>query len=202
MKQWSVVISGFTQNRSRESGSEILWRKLQAYADHEHYVEVRKWKSNWKRVALFIHRNLDEDGIINIYAYSWGAGWGFRKLERELKKLGRRVHVAVLCDPVYRNPWMPSWLPLNPISMTLIPRISVVNTDHVFWLYQRLNYPRGHAPKTKDPSINIHRGILINVVHVDADKSLRYHNLCLEITNANDSDIASLHPDGLLDART
>lgn len=147
---WHLVISGFTQHRGDPTGSQKLWLRLRSLLAGKaaQAVEFFCWNSNWNQVAEWIWRCQPEDrpAVVYIYAYSWGAGWGFVQLSRELRKRGIRVRRAVLCDPVYRSGLLGfCWL---AISRLVRPVITVPsNVDWLWYCYQNFDAwpnPRGH----------------------------------------------------------
>ena len=120
-----IIISGFTQTLRAETGSERLWLQLRKHSTPGRMVIMREWRADWRGVAEHLSRVCTSTPVIRVYAYSWGGGWGFIRLSRELEKRGLVVASAVLCDPVYRSPWLPEWLPVNPLSMMRFPKIRV-----------------------------------------------------------------------------
>ena len=183
MRQQHVIISGYSQRISRENGVVELWRKMHALADCNTTVDLRTWDSDWQDVAALMRMIAGDEGSrVFVYAYSWGAGWGFVQLARELDKLGMRIERAVLADPVYRSPWLPTWLPANPLSLSRFPTIEVpANVGRVSWTYQRQDYPRGHRPvAAKNSDTVIDQGILLAHPHVGMDNSPAWHRLSME----------------------
>lgn len=145
------LILGFTQRTTSLTGIEKVWRVARQWAtplDSKHPTHVatpRLWDDDWEGTAAFIARNAIAEPIVDIVGYSWGAGHGAMELARELELLGLPVTRMVLADPVYRSPWLPTWLPANPLSMTGIPSITVPgNVGEVWWTRQYNNKPAGH----------------------------------------------------------
>lgn len=186
MRQQHVIISGFSQHISRENGVVELWRKMRPLADCNTAVDLWTWDSNWPDVAAMMKMIAGDDaGQVFIYAYSWGAGWGFVQLARELDKLGMTVERAVLADPVYRSPLLPTWLPANLLSLSRFPKIEVpANVGRVAWTYQRQDYPRGHQPvAAKGSETIIDPGILLHHPHAGMDNSQTWHALSLQVAS-------------------
>lgn len=153
IKTCIIPIMGFTQTIGRNVGMIKLWRQLRDMTSEDRFIErPQRWCSNWADTADFIHgisQNGEKKPTICVAAYSWGAGWGFIRLAKELKKRGLRIDKAVLCDPVYRSPLLPfGWLTrirslIN--SGPLAPRIVIPsNVENVWYFYQRQNKPRAH----------------------------------------------------------
>lgn len=173
--RWVVVISGFTETRVKQTGSEILWRKLRPFCSPNTTIQFREWDSDWEGMASFIDRNSFHDTRVLVAAYSWGAGHGFVKLAEALAKRNRYIDRAVLCDPVYRAPL----LPLRWLALTRWPTIKLPhNVRAVDWLYQRKNRPWGHQPVLSTGFKP--RGIELQVKHDEMDEHDEYHRRVIE----------------------
>ena len=178
-----IIISGFTQTLRAETGSERLWLQLRKHSTPSRMVIMREWRADWRGVAEHLSRVCTSTPVVRVYAYSWGGGGGFIRLARELEKRGIVVASVVLCDPVYRSPWLPDWLPVNPLSLTRFPKIRVPgNVAVVHWLYQRKSRPRGHQPVSTNPATVVHEGIELHCTHVHADKQHQYHELARQVS--------------------
>src|SRR5688500_4992637 len=102
-----IPIRGFQQDDGEQSGVEVLWReRLRPLAGAATLVVTPlEWDHDWKDYAAFLSR-LNPEGApppkLCVYAYSWGAGWGFISLAKQLGKLDppMRIALAVLTDPV------------------------------------------------------------------------------------------------------
>jgi hypothetical protein len=187
--KWHLVISGFTQHRGDPTGSQRLWMELRAAVGREPNtaVEFFCWNADWNAVAEWIWRcgPAGEPPVVFVYAYSWGAGWGFVQLARELRKRGIDVRWAVLCDPVYRHPllpWLFFWL---SISRLFRPRIvAPPNVDHVWYCVQRLDrwpQPRGHQVIAAVPRATYVLGpLLLERTHHYMDDAPEWHERALE----------------------
>jgi hypothetical protein len=181
-----VCISGFTQRVDRPTGLHDLWLRLGGlYRSPQTVVELRAWNSNFAELAesIKIARG-DCSPLIVVYAYSWGAGWGFVQLAKELRHRGLRIASAVLCDPVYRSRWINGrWRSLWPFGeqTILIPD----NVGMVRWLYQRENLPHGHRPVAIDQErTTIARGLLIEgVEHSSMDDCDQFRELAMAVAN-------------------
>lgn len=181
---WHILISGFRQSRLTMNGMERLWLDLRGMSSRRRCVQYFTWDDDWKEHAAFIARNSHEGSKVYIYAYSWGAGWGFMKLSKYLGELGVQVNVAVLCDPVYRNPIFPTWFTLNPMSMTEGRKIKLPdNVREVYWLYQRNNKPCGHTPVGEH--CMIHDPIKLNLIHSEMEDSPEFHAMVHGVVKAS-----------------
>lgn len=199
IRNWHIVISGFTQNLSRPSGAEALHFKLRGMVSTDTEVLLRQWRGDWYGMSEYIRRSsmflpADHNDLhkyrgpnIYIYAYSWGAGNGFTQLAKALRRQGLRVTVAVLCDPVYRSgfipQWFPDWLQFAPLSLTSIMHIRVPdNVDLVHWFYQRQSRPQGNQLVAKKPELTeIKEGIELHADHVAMDDQLEWHDKAMQV---------------------
>ena len=117
---------------------------------------------------------------ITIIAYSWGCGDGAKKLIKHLKKLNRDVDEAFFQDPVYRF-GLPTWLPINPLTL-LAPTIKIAwNVKKIGVWYQRWNIPRGSHIKTtnRKTRVLIKREVY-GVPHVEMDEYEPAHDFICE----------------------
>lgn len=145
------LISGFTQNGRRCHGVLKLSERLHelGYNNHVSRVTLHTWKDNWASVAENIwllgqlHR---ATVIVNIYAYSWGGGWGAVRLARELNKRGIQVLYIVCSDAVFRHPsLLMRWTSLLGRKYPWSPKIRIPsNVVHVKPFHQTQNRPQGH----------------------------------------------------------
>ena len=137
------VVSGFTQNRGRWNGSIAITERLRdEWNGTLENVMYLPWNANWKAQAEYMWLIQDKRESmpgaqipLNILCgYSYGGGWGARKLMKYCAKRGVGFEHVILCDPVHRGPlgWLGRW----PIS---IPS----NVKSVWTLRQTSDYPRG-----------------------------------------------------------
>lgn len=191
---WHVVISGFTQSLSHPSGAQSLWDALRrarrprpcGQCDGDSApVLLFPWDADWAGLAELIwrFRPLDRPTRVFCYAYSWGGGWGFPNLARELRKRGIEVSHAVLCDAVYR----PRCRLLSAAALTPWPKILVPdNVREVTWYYQRGGLPAGHEVVAEDPDQTlVNPGVLIHgVTHHYMDDQSEWWLRSLAIASA------------------
>lgn len=182
---WHVLIAGFTQRIGQPTGMHSLWLRInQLFSGPEVQCELHPWHACWDEIAenIKISRSPSPPTIL-VYAYSWGAGWGFIKLAQALEERGLVVRAAVLCDPVYRSRWLSmSWRSLVTCGC-LRPTIPVpANVRWVRWLYQRNGLPAGHRPVAVHPrATHIDQGIEVpGVVHNSMDELDEFHELALD----------------------
>lgn len=172
---------GFTETGSRACGMEDLWfHVLRPLASGSVTIyHPQEWSKNVHGILAQMRRL----GIaeVMVIGYSWGGGAGAMNFARAARQYGIHIPVVCLCDPVYRSRFLPSWLPLNPLSMTRIPRISVpMAVDQVWWVRQKMNRPAGHHLVAENPSITtIHPGEFLEVRHEHIDEHPQWIDLVM-----------------------
>lgn len=202
IKKWVVPIMGFTENTQRASGIEMLCRAIRQFDGGEVAIcDPWEWNEDSKANALWLMRNSSYlPTRILVVAYSWGAGWGFLNLARELQRLGQDIELAILCDPVFRSPINL----LAPLSLTRFPRIEVPeNVERVVVFRQRKNLPRAHDVVALGSKLEtfIEPPITLEYIHQRIDNAPEFHRAAfVEIekfctgTNAPTSSIFSGGP--------
>jgi pimeloyl-ACP methyl ester carboxylesterase len=153
-----LPFSGFTETRQRARGIEDLWGKILLKASGPDVIVYSP--ETWRQDPRPILGELRRLGVrdLMLIGYSWGAGVGCMRTAKLAREYGVIIRVACLCDPVYRSPWVPSWIPFNPLSLTRIPTIKIpASVQKVAWVRQRQNIPAGHNLQAEDP---IHTKIL------------------------------------------
>ncbi len=179
IRAWHIVIGGFLQTEGKPTGMVRLWRRLhQQHAQAGVCVELRAWNENWRDLAELIWRVQpdEEQVVVKVYAYSWGAGWGAMQLARQLARRGVPVAWMVLSDPVYRAPWLLlRWLALVSGRTIRVP----TNVRVVHWFRQRTSMPAGHAlyAQHKERTI-ITPAIWAEVSHQYMDDLRLFHHEC------------------------
>lgn len=182
---WHVVISGFTQGLGQPNGAQLLWSMLRgAHQNGRAVVELFPWNADWSHVAEWIwrFRPLERPVQVFVYAYSWGGGWGFPRLARELGKRAIEIQTAVLSDAVYRHPLRSlAWL-----SLCRRPRIAVPpNVREVHWFFQRKNKPAGHQVVAADAKrTKIHDGRQAWATHHYMDDLPAWYQTAIEVAAA------------------
>ena len=177
-----VPIMGFTQDTSRVTGIEKIWRELRLRSSAETWVlPPQVWDADWVALANLIRNNARQDAEVVVVAYSWGAGHGFVTLAKELDKHGIGIRRAILADPVHRSTrTLLRWRSLvnrGPLAPTIkIPR----NVGSVFWTRQNRNKPQAHdlsgAGMIFDP-------VVVDCDHDQMDDCDEFRNLVMEATD-------------------
>lgn len=174
-------IMGFTQTLNRYSGIHAAWaktRKMVKPSPDTMVMTPLQWKANWDHYAEFIRWSSHSRTRIYVMAYSWGAGWGFMNLAKKLNDglMTRRITYAMLIDPVFRSPLLPSWLPINPLSMTSFFNIDIErNVDEVKYYLQRQNRPQGRILRGS-PATEIHNPTYLELNHEDMEDAEIIHD--------------------------
>lgn len=151
----AVTVSGFTTTAASDTGMQRINLALTEQFPNRwgSLLLHRSWDSDARTDAWLIDLKLKPDGRLVFVGHSYGAGVYFPALCRELARLGRRVDVAYLVDPVPRA-WRTA-LPWNLVRHALhadtLDLPDNVGSAHVWW--QINNYPRGRNVGRGDPRI-------------------------------------------------
>lgn len=177
---WHVCISGFLQSQGKMSGILGLWlNTIRPQASQDVFTIYRPWDAKWDEVAnlIFLTRQPEREVLVGIYAYSYGGGWGARRLSLELQKRGITVSTCILSDPVYRHPFFPlAWLALTPCPRIHLPQ----NVDRVIYFLQRNNKPSGHLVtlERNKKKIEAPPMLVANISHQYMDEYYKFHEAC------------------------
>lgn len=176
IRRWLVLISGFRQDYSRATGMDRLFDQVLGFDGR---VEYWQWDEDWRAQAAYMHRHSHFAAEITVAAYSWGAGYGALRLAEEMRELGRRINLMVLCDPVYRRPWVPRWFNLLPMSLARGRTIKYPSTvNHIEWFYQTADRPAGHRPTGAKV---ISAGAELPYTHPGMEDSQEFHRAVLRV---------------------
>jgi len=182
-------ISGFRQNKNNYHGVLSLSEKLvDAKFCHGPYSRVwlREWNDDWNTQAEYawlLSNHYDKPIVFNIYAYSWGAGWGAVQLAKKLYRRGIRVKTMILADPVYRHPlFLFRWLSLFKREYVFFgsPIVHIpANVEEVHSYHQLMNRPQGHK-LVADGKTTIHPSRKVCREHSKMDDLYAFHLKCVE----------------------
>lgn len=140
VKRIIICATGFTVNEGDESD---IFDRYYWWADRKYGIEpgthvyYRTEDAPWKHIARRLNRIAMADCIVIFIGHSWACGGGYYKFEREWAKLGRRVTLAVLIDPVTKK------FPYFIRAMLTYRAFKVVNADEVFAVRQLNKKPIG-----------------------------------------------------------
>lgn len=183
IKDWHLVISGFTQHEGRMHGCLRLAQELRALSSPQTFVGLREWDSNWERIAE--HMQLvsdwnDRDPVIRLYAYSWGCGNGVVQLAEQLAMRGLKIQHVVMADPVYYSR-LPLWL-ARGIGVLRRGTVDVpANIQRVSWLRQFKNIPGGCDLRAVGDATAIEAPIELQIPHEQVDDAEAFHALALKV---------------------
>jgi hypothetical protein len=177
------VISGYRQGKQRWNGSINISERLRdEWNGGLNNVTYLTWDSNWKAHAEFMwliqddkRKGKTKPPVNIVCGYSYGGGWGARRLMKFCNRRGVDIDHAILCDPVHRGPlgWIGSW-----------PIVIPGNVKRVTLLRQDSDYPRGCRVKTMNQYTSVVERML-NTGHVWCDD----HPLYLHEINSAISEV-------------
>lgn len=176
------VATGFLQHAGTRTRLIDLWQRLHAdYAGAKTCVKLLPWDANWAAEAELVHRTSGPDPLVLMVAYSWGAGWGFTQLAKQLGRRGLRIRRACLIDPVYRHSyWLGNWRAFVPAWPIKVP----ANVDRVTWWRQRISQPYGHDLRSVSGKTKIDRPHQITAAHIHMDDHRQIMQDCYEIISS------------------
>ena len=184
--QIHLCISGFLQTETRCHGILKLSEKLSAAGFNRHVSRVwyRPWNSDWSAVAehvWLLGQHYDAEILVNVYAYSWGVGWGAVQFARELQKRSLRVQHLVSSDGVYRHPnLLLRWTLLLKRTVRFAPVIRIPgNVNFVHPFHQTESRPQGHRLVVEGTTI-ISESVRCGGSHSYMDEHKRFHAACLQ----------------------
>ena len=181
-KRFHVLIMGFTQSADGDTGVERLWKRLRdelPRGSGQCVIEPKVWNENFGRLAEFIHRNIEPDGVVNVYAYSWGVGHGARQLCRQLHKRGIQVPQLVACDPVFHS-YLRPWRGVFP-AVWNGPIVFPENVWHAQSFIQRQNTPQGTSLKLLNKTGVVDEPVLLSYNHQYIDDAIEFHDLAMDV---------------------
>lgn len=178
-----VLITGFMQRRGARTGLSRVWRRLLPLNSPTDLVWApRVWNDDWRGIADRIKylANGAKPPAVYVYAYSWGAGYGAKRLAKLLADRGVPVAGMVLCDPVYRSrlPFL-RWLAFVPGLKINMPATVDIENVHVF-RQKRSRWLRGHQVLVGGLSPT-HAEIELTASHGWADRSPAFLATCCEV---------------------
>jgi hypothetical protein len=94
-------------------------------------------------------------------------------LAKQLDNFDMRINVAVMCDAIYRHPWM-KWRSLWGDNSILLPD----NVRSYYAFFQRKSRPMGVKPRGVANELSWTQ---LNVIHTEMDDSEAWHSKCVEV---------------------
>lgn len=180
-KTYIVGIGGLTQGYGTRHGMIKLDMKLQKLRSPLVSVEYYPWYAPFPDIAERIAMETEEWENVRIVAFcfSYGGGWGFLQLARELGKRDLNIETAVLCDAVYRSRWfIGKWLAFVDWPMIRVPD----NVCRVIPFVQRMSRPRGHRiVAINEKTTTIEEPIILHASHVNCDDNRHFHAVAIDV---------------------
>lgn len=184
------IISGFTQREGAWNGCSELKEKLLAELDQYSPLSVRirldPWNANWKYIAREMHllrlRYPREPFVVGAFAYSWGVGYGLKKLSAQLGRFGIPVNTAVTSDGIYHS-WLPGALQWAGNWRAMLGRaaINLKNVQQLHGFHQEVSRPMGQRPSLKQGEVVSWEPLIYP--HVEMDDAPEWHQRCIEVAN-------------------
>ena len=186
-----VTFQGFTEDLSRETGTEALYRDVirpRSSAEMMTLLPV-EWDHPPGKLVGALHR-MGVPSVV-VIGYSWGAGYGAQRFAAAALRAGIAVDLMLLCDPVYRPLWLPPFLGTLPLALrALLPDSAVIRVPHgvrrVAAVRQAISLPRGHklhlGPATASPLPRV-----LPYSHTAIDSAPEWHALV-------DFELAAIQP--------
>jgi len=172
IRGWVILIGGFSEHRGESTGTNQLWRKLRSFSRPDVCVQFCHWNEDWAQRAAFIAENTRKvhDPEIIIAGYSWGAGYGARRLAAELKRHDLRVTSMTLCDPIYRSHLpITRWLALTRLPFPIeLPS----NVEAVKVFTQLQSRPSAHPVLLHGDRLPVEE---LEATHTNIDEHIEYH---------------------------
>ncbi|MCP4571442.1 MAG: hypothetical protein GY838_03750 [bacterium] len=178
-ERWIICIPGYLQRRgSAAAAIPDLHAQLRTrHSSPTCWVELLPWKSDWKSIAQWIAQTSVEKPRIDVFAYSWGVGYGLIRLARELRKHGLEIHTAVLSDGV-------AHVGPHPIArfLAFLPfwTIRIAKNVGRVWSFRQTNsLLRGHhIQRAEPPGAYITIALDPDRVHRTMDESPHFVGIC------------------------
>ncbi len=211
IKQWHFFISGFTENRQQSTGLQKAWKTATTTCPAKNlhstvFFPVLPWNHNWYQLARFVQINSQQykdvggggklvmpPPKINIYAYSWGAGYGAINLAQNLDSIANyEIQNMVLADPVYCSTsffmrWRAIFAGRFDCTRKLAPKITIPsNTHSVYWSRQFNDWPRAHNLYSLPASRTVIHppNLELNLSHSEMDEATWFQDKVQELCNA------------------
>lgn len=172
-----IVISGYTQDETQDTGSRRLWRKLHDdFIGTDVQVILVSWNHDMHKLAGWIrYLKNGADATVIVAAYSWGVGHGFVKLANQFLDRDIKIRLAILADGVFHPDWYTPW---RYFFVKWIRDYVSIKLPHsvlqVKWSRQEESWPSGHN-LTAD-HIHIPEAILMHSqVHKSMDETQWWH---------------------------
>jgi len=178
-----LTIGGFRQRTRTQMGLKTLWREdLRPLAGPKAFVHPPvRWCHDVKDVLGTV-RDVGAKRLI-VVAYSWGVGYGARRVVREALSQGLKVDLVCSCDGVWKAPgsrWLTGWL--SVFSMTRLPSIPFPKAvGRVVGVKQETSRPSGHSIRHGDTWIFLKQ---LDATHNEIDEHPTWRSLVVAAITA------------------
>lgn len=164
-----------------------LWRELRwTWGSTSTEVTLHPWNDNWRGFAeLVADTTPQSDSMkgtldLTVVAYSWGLGYGAKRLAEYLLGEGIAINTLFACDGVYWSRWA-KWRAIgSPLLGEPIIQLPA-NVNEVYMMRQRETLPSGHRLIVNNPATMIYDRGYQPFPHVDVDGSPEFHRMVREI---------------------
>jgi pimeloyl-ACP methyl ester carboxylesterase len=177
-----VVFQGFTESDASATGTEDLYFDVvrQFASKTVTTYQPRTWKTGLENLLDQLIRQRIHDVIV--IGYSWGAGYASQKFARLAPDWGVKIPLMLLCDPVYRPLWMPTWLGANPLCLrSLLPKSTKIvvpqSVRRVCGVRQEISIPFGHHVTHASPVTKIEPFKVLPYSHTTIDGAPEWFSL-------------------------
>ena len=180
-----VTFQGFTEDLSRNTGTERLFREVtrKLVGPDLTCLDPRQWDADTEAMASYLSRSkVTECAVIG---YSYGGGFTAQKFAKACLKYNITIKLMLLCDPVYRPTWLPAWHILQPFAIrSLIPKSVAISiprsVENVFWVRQTISLPKAHELNSEWPQTKIYSPQILSYGHTVIDEAPEWFNLVRE----------------------
>jgi pimeloyl-ACP methyl ester carboxylesterase len=174
-----VPISGFTERNRMPIGMRTLWRDdLRPFSGPTTFVHPPVPWTHDPRDILGLMEDVGATELI-IVAYSWGVGYGARRLVAAAHAKGMRVRLVLSCDGVWRSTFLRalSWISV-PLAMTSCPAIHFDGlVNRIVGVCQRQTRPVGHDIYRGANKVQLTR---LDATHINIDEHPEWRSLATQ----------------------
>lgn len=180
-----VTLQGFTEDLSRNTGTERLFREvIRGFVAPDLFcLDPRQWDADTEAMVAYLSRSkVTECAVVG---YSYGGGYTAQKFAKACLKQGITIRTMLLCDPVYRPTWLPPWGLLQPFAVrSLMPKAAHIDiprsVQNVHWVRQRLSLPMAHDLRKEWSLTMIYEPLILPYGHTAIDESPEWFNMVRE----------------------
>jgi pimeloyl-ACP methyl ester carboxylesterase len=180
-----ITFGGFTEDLSRNTGTERLFREVirKLVSVDLTCLDPRQWDARVEHMVAYLDRSgVKECAVIG---YSYGGGYAAQKFAKACMEHGITIKLMLLCDPVYRPTWLPAWGFLQPFAIrSLMPKSATIDiprsVEEVHWVRQTISLPMAHDLRNEWAPTVIHPPQVLPYGHTAIDESPEWFRLVRE----------------------